>query len=114
MLAAEYTTLPAPMQDAIRGFFDTNERWLSRLLDAGRAARTLDFDGTAQDAARNITAALEGAMLLARPYADGTRFAAAADRLLRQFTPARNTPARAVTPPKKAPRSKPAPRKSAK
>ena len=113
MLAAEYTTLPAGMQDAIRGFFDLNERWLSRLLDAGRAARTLDFDGTAQDAARNITAALEGAMLLARPYGDGARFAAAADRLLRGFAPTRKTPARALTR-RTAPRSKSTPRKPSK
>lgn len=111
MLAAEYTTLPPRMQSAIRGFFDLNERWLARLLDSGRAARTLDFEGTAQDAARNITAALEGAMLLARPYADSARFVAAADRLLRQFTPAEPTPARAVTR-RKAPRSKPAPRRA--
>ena len=113
MLAAEYTTLPAGMQDAIRGFFDLNERWLSRLLDAGRAARTLDFDGTAQDAARNITAALEGAMLLARPYGDGARFAAAADRLLRGFAPTRKTPARALTR-RTAPRSQSTPRKPSK
>jgi TetR/AcrR family transcriptional regulator, transcriptional repressor for nem operon len=113
MLAAEYTTLPAGMQEAIRGFFDTNERWLSRLLESGRAAHTIDFDGTTQDAARNITAALEGAMLLARPYGDGARFAAAADRLLRQFSPAQRTPARAVTR-RKATRSKPAPRKPSK
>ena len=113
MLAAEYTTLPAGMQDAIRGFFDLNERWLARLLDAGRAAHTLDFDGTAKEAARNITAALEGAMLLARPYSDGTRFAAAADRLLRDFAPAKKTPARTVTRGKAA-RSKAAPRKRAK
>jgi TetR/AcrR family transcriptional repressor of nem operon len=110
MLAAEYTTLPAGMQEAIRGFFDSNERWLSRLLESGRAANTLDFEGTAQDAARNITAALEGAMLLARPYADGARFAAAADRLLRDFAPAQKAPARAVTR-RKAPRSKPTPRR---
>lgn len=110
MLAAEYSTLPVAMQEAIRGFFDLNERWLSRLLESGRIARTLSFEGTAQDAARNITAALEGAMLLARPYGDGARFAAAADRLLRDFAPSRKATARATTR-SKAPRSKVAPRR---
>ena len=28
MLAAEYQTLPQPMQDAVIGFFDQNESWL--------------------------------------------------------------------------------------
>ncbi len=87
MLAAEYTTLPTGMQDAIRGFFDLNERWLSRVLDAGRKAGTLAFDGQARDAARVITSALEGAMLLARPYGGGARFAVAAEHLLREFAP---------------------------
>src|SRR5438045_166348 len=27
MLAAEYTTLPGPMQAGLKGFFDANERW---------------------------------------------------------------------------------------
>ena len=78
MLAAEYTTLPVGMQAAIRGFFDLNERWLSRVLEAGRAQGTLAFDGAVRDAARVITSALEGAMLLARPFGGGTRFAVAA------------------------------------
>jgi TetR/AcrR family transcriptional regulator, transcriptional repressor for nem operon len=87
MLAAEYTTLPVSMQGAIRAFFDLNERWLSRVLGAGRAQGTLAFDGPARDAARIITSALEGAMLLARPFGGGTRFAVAAERLLREFAP---------------------------
>ena len=111
MFAAEYTTLPPGMQGAIRGFFDLNERWLSRLLESGRAAHTLDFEGTAQDAARNITAALEGAMLLARPYADGARFAAAADRLLRGFAPAKRVTATAGTG-RGTPRAKARPRRA--
>lgn len=87
MLAAEYTTLPASMQAAIRGFFDLNERWLSRLLASGRKDGTLMFVGTPRDSARVITSSLEGAMLLARPYGSGERFAVAAERLLRDFAP---------------------------
>lgn len=85
MLAAEYTTLPTPMQSAIRAYFDANELWLSGLLDAGRQAGTLRFDGAPRDAARSLTASLEGAMLLTRPYADHARFVEAAARLMRDL-----------------------------
>jgi TetR/AcrR family transcriptional regulator, transcriptional repressor for nem operon len=100
MLAAEYTTLPVSMQGAIRAFFDLNERWLARVLEAGRAQGTLAFDGSVRDAARVMTSALEGAMLLSRPFGGGTRFAVAAERLLREFAPpppAAATPARLAT-----------------
>jgi len=43
---------------------------------------------TPKDAARVITSALEGAMLLARPYGEGARFTVAAGRVLRGFIPA--------------------------
>ena len=95
MLAAEYTTLPSDMQDAIRAFFDMNERSLSRMLEAGRKDGSLSFDGPATDAARAITAALEGAMLLARPYGGADRFVSAAKRVLAEFAnvaPKRTTP----------------------
>lgn len=98
MLAAEYTTLPTSMQEAIRGFFDLNERWLLRVLEAGRKAGTVAFAGTARDAAHGITSALEGAMLLARPFGGSARFTIAAERLLREFSPAAG-PARRAGPP---------------
>ena len=87
MFAAEYTTLPEGMQKAIRGFFDVNEKWLSRLLDAGRKDRSLTFDGTPQESAVAITSALEGAMLLSRTYGGSARFKTAAERILREFAP---------------------------
>jgi TetR/AcrR family transcriptional regulator, transcriptional repressor for nem operon len=82
MLAADYDTLPEPMRDAVRHFFDNNEEWLADILAAGREAGTLKFDGTPQEAARMLVCGLEGAMLLARPYGDASRFESAADRLL--------------------------------
>jgi TetR/AcrR family transcriptional repressor of nem operon len=85
MLAAEYTTLPAPMQDAIRAFFDFNERWLARVLEAGRQDGSVTFEGSSADAARAITSALEGSMLLARPYGGSARFESAAQRVLREY-----------------------------
>lgn len=82
MLASEYSTLPKPMQDAVVGYFDDNETWLERVLEEGRADGTLRFSGSARETAQMILASLEGAMLVARPYADLPRFQNAATRLL--------------------------------
>jgi TetR/AcrR family transcriptional repressor of nem operon len=85
MLAAEYHTLPEPMRQAVLDFFEVNHAWLERILDEGRAAGTLRFAGRAKDAAQMIVGALEGAMLVARPYADTAHFQAVADQLLSEF-----------------------------
>ena len=85
MLAAEYQTLPEPMREAVLGFFDENESWVERVLVQGRDAGTLVFPGDPREAARLIVSALEGAMLVARPYGDVERFEAAAERLLSGF-----------------------------
>jgi TetR/AcrR family transcriptional repressor of nem operon len=82
MLAAEYSILPLTMQSELRHFFDENERWLVRCLEDGLAAAELHFDGTPLDAARTLTAGLEGAMLLARSYEEPARFSTIAQRLL--------------------------------
>jgi TetR/AcrR family transcriptional repressor of nem operon len=89
ILAAEYHTLPQPMRDAVIDFFDGNEAWLAKLLAAGRRGGTLRFTGSPREAARMIVGALEGAMLVARPYGDVARFRATAARLIAEFaTPA--------------------------
>jgi len=82
MLAAEYQTLPAAMQDTVIRFFDQNETWLQRVLEQGQADGSLQFTGSACDTARMIVSSLEGAMLVARPYGDISRFQAAAASLL--------------------------------
>ncbi len=87
MLAAEYSTLPAPMQHQIRHFFDLNEAWLSTVLEEGRQAGTLRFDGPAAEMAGLLLGALEGAMLVARSYADPSRFESSATRLLDDLKP---------------------------
>lgn len=79
MLAADYATLPKPMRQAVLAFFDANEWWLSKVLEEGRAGRSLRFDGPAAERARMILAALEGAMLVARSYGDVGRFSATAE-----------------------------------
>lgn len=89
MLAAEYNTLPTSMQEAIRAFFDSNECWLARVLESGRRDGTLAFDGEPEQAARSITAANEGAMLLARLHGQTEQFTSAAQRLLNHYSAAR-------------------------
>ena len=87
MLAVEYQTLPPAMQEEIRRFFDLNEEWLSRVIERGREAGELKFSGPAEEAARLLVAALEGAMLVARSYGDVARFEASAKRLLDDLKP---------------------------
>ena len=82
MLAAEFGTLPKPMRDDMRHFFDENERWLVRVLKEGKRAKTLTFKGTPSDAARALVGSLEGAMMIARSYGDPARFDTVAERLL--------------------------------
>jgi TetR/AcrR family transcriptional repressor of nem operon len=85
MLAAEFGTLPETMREAVLGFFDENETWLAELLDEGRAAGQLRFEGSAAETARMVLCALEGAMLVTRPYGDLGRFDSAAAQLIAGF-----------------------------
>lgn len=85
MLAAEYATLPRPMQKEIRHFFDLNEHWLAGVLEAGRSAGELRFTGPARALAGVLVGSLEGAMMLARSYGDAARFRAVADRLIAEL-----------------------------
>lgn len=89
MLAAEYSSLPAPMRVELRGFFDRNETWLVAQLERGRKAGELQFEGSPVDLARMLTAGLEGAMLLARSYEEPARFGATARRLLAEVNATR-------------------------
>jgi TetR/AcrR family transcriptional repressor of nem operon len=82
VLAAEYQTLPEPMRVAVIDFFDENQRWLANVLTSGSTEGTLKVSGSVDAAAQNILSTLEGAMLVARPYGDLTRFNAAAGQLM--------------------------------
>ena len=87
MLAAEHSTLPPPMQDAIRRFFDMNEEWLAAVVEQGRETGTVRFDGPAREVAQLLFGSLEGAMLVARSYDDMARFELLATRLLDDLRP---------------------------
>ncbi len=78
MLAAEHSTLPPPMQEELKLFFDANERWLTTVLDKGLRAGVLRFMEPAQERARVLIGTLEGAMLVARSYGNPQRFQRAA------------------------------------
>ncbi len=82
MLAAEYATLPAQMQEELLRFFDANEVWLAAVLEDGRKTGDLAFIGPVRQRARSLLGALEGAMLVARAYGDARRFLSTAKLLL--------------------------------
>ena len=85
---------PSRCRDAVVEFFDRNERWLSTVLDEGRSEGSLRFRGPARDRARLIVGTLEGALLVARPYGDRTRFEAVARQIVEEVavgTPATST-----------------------
>ncbi|ACO44834.1 TetR/AcrR family transcriptional regulator [Deinococcus deserti] len=74
VLAGEYNTLPVSMQQEVGAFFDLNESWLTQVMALGQSTGELHLNGTPQQAAEALLAALEGAMLLARSHSDLRRF----------------------------------------
>lgn len=60
MLASEYQTLPEKMREAVVRFFDDDETWLAGVLDEGRAAGILRFEGSPREAAQTIVSGLGG------------------------------------------------------
>ena len=86
MLAAEFATLPKAMQADMRHFFDENERWLAAVLEQGRKAKQLKFDGPGFEVARALVGSLEGAMMLARSYGEVSRFRAVAERVVAELS----------------------------
>lgn len=82
MLAADYMTLPKPMQDGVRRFFDLNYAWLASLLESGRNAGELDFDGPALEVATFMVASLEGAMVSSWVDGGTDRFTTITNRML--------------------------------
>jgi len=93
MLAADYTTLPAPMRAGVKEFFDLNESWLAQVFEEGREQGVLRFRGPTLDSARLLLGSLEGAMLVARSYGDPGRFTSAAQRLLAEVSGSGKKPA---------------------
>ena len=82
MLAAEYATLPEPLQKSVSAFFDANTAWLRGVVEQGGTEGTLRPAGSPDDVAAMILGALEGAMLITRLDGAAGRFSAAAERLV--------------------------------
>ena len=85
MFAAEYSTLPIPMQEGLKLFFDMNERWLAKVLQDGRRSGNFLFEEPASKRADIFLGALEGIMLVARSYGDLRRFQAGAEQLIKDL-----------------------------
>jgi len=66
VMASEYSTLPAPMQDRMNEFFAIIHTWLTRVLSQGRASGQLYFGAEPAVKADAIIAMLEGSILIAR------------------------------------------------
>ncbi len=92
MLAAEYLTLPAPMQTAVTTFFEVNERWLAELLHRGQTEGTLLFSEPSTEKAHMIVSTLEGAMLVARPTGDVSGFETTGSHLVHELLAPANAP----------------------
>lgn len=85
MLAAEYDTLPDGLRQAVVAFFDKNQAWLAGLLERSSGSGGIRLVGSSHDAARTVIAALEGAMLVSRPYGDTTVLDSVTDRIIEEF-----------------------------
>jgi TetR/AcrR family transcriptional regulator, transcriptional repressor for nem operon len=94
MLVAEYATLPAPMQEGLKLFFDANERWITAVLEHGLRSGAFLFREPASERAWMLLGALEGAMLVARAHGDPRRFQAAATCLLSDLAASRHSKSR--------------------
>ncbi|MFN3243314.1 MAG: TetR/AcrR family transcriptional regulator [Planctomycetota bacterium] len=76
VLAAELATLPAPVQPAVRAFYDANEAWLARVI--GRHVGKRSSSARVQQMAKAFLSLLEGAMISARAFGDPARLSSAA------------------------------------
>ena len=87
VLAADFETLPRPMRERVVEFFKANETWLTGVLEQGRRAKVLRFQGSASATAAFLVSSLEGAMLVARSYGKVSRFESVAKRLIGDLVP---------------------------
>jgi len=83
MLATDFETLPDSMHAGVVAFFDKNEEWLSRVLEDGIEKGALEFEETPSEIAWMIIGCLQGAMLIAKPYGDTSRFKSTASQLFK-------------------------------
>lgn len=73
MLATDAATLPDDARAEIRGFFEDNETWLLRVLEQGRKAGELHFEGEPEEASHALFCAMQGAMIGAATFGRSAR-----------------------------------------
>ena len=83
MLATDFETLPDSMRTGVVAFFDKNEEWLSHVLADGIEKGTLEFEESPSEIAWMIIGCLQGAMLIAKPYGDTSKFKSTASQLFK-------------------------------
>jgi TetR/AcrR family transcriptional repressor of nem operon len=74
VLGAEFASLTAPVQAEVRGFFQDNEAWLTRLLTEGSRAGAFHLPGDPASEAGVLFACLEGTLFVARACGEPGRF----------------------------------------
>ncbi len=83
MLSAELASLEEPAIAQLRLFFRENARRLAAILEEGRSEGSLEFEGSAGDAANLLFALLEGALLTSRTDGGVRRFRAITGQFLK-------------------------------
>lgn len=86
MLAAELLSLGEGPARSVRGFLQDNVKQVAKILAEGRSDGSLDFRGSAEDAASMVLATLEGGLLIARAEGGPKRMAALVRQLLSLLT----------------------------
>lgn len=81
VLAMEANSLPENVRRAVDRFFADNRAWVAEQLRQAKAARDVDFAGSAEDAAAMIVSALQGGLLLSRAATSAEPFDAAVQQL---------------------------------
>ena len=82
MLGAELATLGSASAELIREFYRDNEKRLARILEQGRAERSLSFAGSPRATASLIFALLEGGMLVVRAHGGAKQFRTITEQLI--------------------------------
>ena len=85
-LAADFRTLPAPMQAELRTFNRELTEWLAQVLAVGRATASLRFVGSPAAKAAQVLTTLAGALQVARVH-DETPFQVIVGQLRLELLP---------------------------
>ena len=87
MLAAEVLSLGDGSAHSVRGFFEDNVAFVTRILTEGKKDGSLTFRGNVADAASMVLATLEGGLVLARTDGGPQRMSNIVRQLLGLLTP---------------------------